>query len=141
MKRLILVLVMVFGVCGFAQTTLTVTSIGQYEGNEYKLIYDEDHDLTCFDYTYNSTGWDDAVDWADNLLVEFGGVTYDDWGLPTAYNPDGSDPGQVDADPIPEPEIVLLLGLGLAVFAVLRRRRRYFSSDCQSPVQTLSCFY
>ncbi len=92
MKRLILVLAMVFGVCGFAQATLTVTGMGQYDGGEYQLIYDDDYDLTWLDYTYNSTGWEDAVNWADNLSVKFGDDDIIGWGLPTAYNSDGSGP-------------------------------------------------
>ncbi len=63
MKRLVLVLAMVFGVSGFAQATLMVTGMGENlsTGLSYKLIYDDDYDITWYDYTYDSTGWGDAV--------------------------------------------------------------------------------
>jgi len=88
MKKLILVLALVFCVSGVAQATLIDMGTDSL-GN--KLIYDKDYDITWYDFTYYSAGWDDAVDWANNLIVDLGdGVTIDDWRLPTAYNPDGS---------------------------------------------------
>lgn len=60
------------------------------EGN--RLIYDDDFDITWYDFTHSATTWDNQVNWADDLTVDFGGDTYDDWRLPTAFNQDGSGP-------------------------------------------------
>ena len=49
----------------------------------YQLIYDEDLDITWYDYTKSADIWQNQVDWADALTVDFGGTTYDDWRLPT----------------------------------------------------------
>jgi hypothetical protein len=89
MKRLILALALVFCVCGFAQATLTITGTDSL-GN--RLIYDEDYDITWYDFSYLSSGWDDAMAWVDGLTVDFGGVIIDNWRLPTAKNPDGTGP-------------------------------------------------
>ena len=43
------------------------------------LIYDADLNIVWYDYSYRASGWQDAVDWANNLV--YGG--YDDWRLPT----------------------------------------------------------
>lgn len=50
-----------------------------------RLIYDSDQNLTWYDLT-NSTSpsdWYTHLTWADSLSVDFGGVLYDDWRLPT----------------------------------------------------------
>lgn len=52
------------------------------------LVYDDDFNITWYDFTYSSTGWNDAITWADDLVYK----GYDDWRLPTALNPDGSGP-------------------------------------------------
>ena len=48
-----------------------------------RLIYDDDLDITWYDYTNPYDYWQNQLDWASNLTVEFGGIIYDDWRLPT----------------------------------------------------------
>jgi len=54
------------------------------------MIYDDDRNITWYDFTYQSRGWADARNWARDLNITVNGVTYDDWRLPTARNRDGS---------------------------------------------------
>lgn len=53
-------------------------------GNQ--LIYDTDLNLTYYDYTNSSDTWQNQVDWAAALTVDFGGATYDGWRLPVCEN-------------------------------------------------------
>jgi hypothetical protein len=63
----------------------------------YQLIYDTDRDITWYDYTHAVDTWQNQVNWADALSVNFGGTIYDDWRLPitdencTGYNCTGSE--------------------------------------------------
>ncbi len=57
-----------------------------------RLIYDDDRDLTWYDFTNTENMWNDQVAWADALVVDFGGTSIEDWRLPTALNKDGSGP-------------------------------------------------
>ncbi len=47
-----------------------------------RLIYDDDLDLTWYDFTHTISSWDGQVYWASNLTVVFNGVTFSDWRLP-----------------------------------------------------------
>jgi hypothetical protein len=86
MKRLTVLLaalVMVFGLSISAQATLYnrgTDTLG------YRLIYDSDLKITWYDYTYPGAFthdyWVNAVNWADALSVNFGGIIYNDWRLP-----------------------------------------------------------
>ena len=51
-----------------------------------KLIYDDDLNVTWYDYTNAVTTWQNQVNWASGLSVDFGGNTYDDWRLPTTVD-------------------------------------------------------
>jgi hypothetical protein len=90
MRRLILVLslAMVLGSAAVGNADLVVR--GVYDG--HKLIYDRDLNITWYDFNYGAESWATATNWADTLSITFDGVTYDNWRLPTALNPDGSDP-------------------------------------------------
>ncbi len=57
-----------------------------------RLIYDDDFDITWYDFSNTRDIWDNQVAWADTLVVDFGGTIIDDWRLPTAFNHDGSGP-------------------------------------------------
>ncbi len=57
-----------------------------------RLIYDTDRNITWYDHTANGSTWGVQRAWAGGLSVNFGGVIFDDWRLPTALNQDGSDP-------------------------------------------------
>ncbi len=57
-----------------------------------RLIYDDDRDITWYDFSNPRDIWDNQVAWAGALVVDFGGTLIDDWRLPTAFNEDGSGP-------------------------------------------------
>jgi hypothetical protein len=58
----------------------------------YHLIYDSGFNITWIDFTYGSTGWQNARNWAGGLNVTINGSIYEDWRLPTALNQDNSGP-------------------------------------------------
>ena len=55
-----------------------------------RLIYDTDLDVTWYDYSNAKNYWQNQVDWAGALSVNFGGNVYDDWRLPITTQPDPS---------------------------------------------------
>ncbi|MCP4269104.1 MAG: PEP-CTERM sorting domain-containing protein [Candidatus Brocadiaceae bacterium] len=57
-----------------------------------RLIYDDDRDITWYDFSNPLDTLDNQVAWADALVIDFGGTLIDDWRLPTAFNEDGSGP-------------------------------------------------
>ncbi len=48
-----------------------------------RLIYDDDLDITWYDFSNPIDTWANQVAWADALSIDFGGTTFDDWRLPT----------------------------------------------------------
>ncbi|MFQ5585848.1 MAG: PEP-CTERM sorting domain-containing protein [Thermodesulfobacteriota bacterium] len=99
MKRisvLLIALAMVIGFTATAHATLLVRGTDTL-GNQ--LIYDDDLDITWYDYTHGRETWQNQVDWADALTVDFGGTVYDDWRLPSTvdgtyvYGTDGTTTG------------------------------------------------
>jgi len=50
------------------------------EGN--RLIYDSDFDITWYDYSHAVDTWQNQMDWASALTVNFEGIDYSDWRLP-----------------------------------------------------------
>ena len=97
---LLTVLVMMFGLMFSANAALIDRGGG--------LIYDDDLNITWLaDANYAMTSgyhadgsmtWDEAVNWANNLVYydPVRDVYWDDWGLPTALNQDGSGPCRWD---------------------------------------------
>ena len=51
-----------------------------------RLIYDSDLDITWYDYTKSWDTWQNQVNWAAGLSVNFGGNIYDDWRLPLSVD-------------------------------------------------------
>ena len=47
-----------------------------------RLIYDNDLDITWYDFSNAANSWQNQVNWALGLSVTFGSTTYDDWRLP-----------------------------------------------------------
>ena len=74
---------------GTAQATLIPLGTDTL-GN--KLIYDNDFNITWYDYSNPIDNWLSQWNWADALSVTFGSTTYTEWRLPTALNQDGSGP-------------------------------------------------
>jgi hypothetical protein len=83
----LILLVMVLGVSMQAHATLEVLGTSS---SGYQLIYDTDRDITWYDYTNSFDSWEIQVDWAADLSVTFGTITYTDWRLPTTLWPDPS---------------------------------------------------
>ena len=50
------------------------------QGN--RLIYDNDLDITWYDFSKAANSWQNQVNWASGLSVTFGSTTFDDWRLP-----------------------------------------------------------
>jgi hypothetical protein len=80
MRKLILVFTVMI-VLGFAGTS-RAELIDRGSG----MIYDKDLNITWYDFTYHSSGWGDAMAWADTLSLTVKGVTYNDWRLPTTVD-------------------------------------------------------
>ena len=61
------------GMTGLAQASLTTIGTAEYGGSTYNLIYDDDdtgHDgggLVWLDYTHPAVKWANQVDWASGL--------------------------------------------------------------------------
>ena len=92
MKQLLaflFVLTLVFGFSLHAQAELFNRGT---DINGYRLIYDDDLNITWYDYTKSSTYWQPQMDWASSLTVTFGGTIYDNWRLPSSVNQDGTGP-------------------------------------------------
>jgi hypothetical protein len=77
------VLVMVLGVSMQAHAALSNRGT-DINGN--RLIYDSDLNITWYDYSKSGNTWQNQMNWADALTVNFGGTTYDDWRLPTTVD-------------------------------------------------------
>lgn len=62
-----------FGITGMAQATLTTIGKASYMGSEYKLIYDDDSTgyggggLVWLDYTHSVDTWENHVGWVSGL--------------------------------------------------------------------------
>lgn len=88
MKKIIvlhIILLMSVGLsvqAGAALQNLGTDSLGN------RLIYDNDLNITWYDFTKSADTWQNQVNWAGSLSVTFGSNTYTDWGLPITV--DGS---------------------------------------------------
>jgi len=79
----LLALVLVIGLSAQAHAALWERGTDSL-GN--RLIYDDDLNITWYDYTNASDNWQNQVDWASNLSVDFNGLIYDDWRLPSTVD-------------------------------------------------------
>ncbi|MBZ0107973.1 MAG: PEP-CTERM sorting domain-containing protein [Candidatus Scalindua rubra] len=86
MKRILFLLMAALAVCVLA-TPARATLINRGTdtlGN--RLIYDDDLDITWYDYTNAADTWANQVSWAGGLSVDFGGDIFDDWRLPSTVD-------------------------------------------------------
>ncbi len=92
MKRIILIssILILFAVS--ANADLNLLGQGTSTFGTYNLIYDTVQNITWYDYSSTPDTWQNQLDWAGALSVDFGNNTYTDWRLPSALNSDGSDP-------------------------------------------------
>ncbi|MCF7848406.1 MAG: PEP-CTERM sorting domain-containing protein [Kiritimatiellales bacterium] len=61
--------------------TGTITTGGS---GDYQLFYDDVQDITWLDYSAPVAQFDAQNDWASDLVVSYGGQSFDDWRLPSA---------------------------------------------------------
>jgi hypothetical protein len=85
MKRIFISLVIMAIVLIFSlQANAALQNLGTDSlGN--RLIYDSDLNITWYDFTTFGQ-WQNQVDWASDLSVNFGGNVYDDWRLPITFD-------------------------------------------------------
>ena len=50
------------------------------------LIYDDDLNITWYDFSNAVNTWQNQANWANTLSINFGGAIYDDWRLPSAVD-------------------------------------------------------
>lgn len=79
-----------------ADAALELRGEGTSVYGTYQLIYDTDLNITWYDYENNHIIWQNQVDWASSLSVNFGGTIYADWRLPTTTQPDPGCSQQID---------------------------------------------
>ena len=77
---------MVLGFTATAQATLILRGKGTSAHGTYNLIYDDDLDITWYDYSHRFDDWKRQVNWAAGLSVTFGSNTYTDWRLPATVD-------------------------------------------------------
>ncbi len=82
MKRIIFTLAILLSITVPAHAALDLLGQGTSADGTWKLIYDTDLDITWYDYTNPNAYWQNQVDWASALSVDFGMNTYNDWRLP-----------------------------------------------------------
>jgi hypothetical protein len=73
-----------FVITAHAEATLSDRGLGTITGisGEYKLIYDNELDVTWLDYSAAAANWADQATWASGLEVTFGGRSFNNWRLP-----------------------------------------------------------
>ncbi len=109
MKKIVILTIMMSMVLGFsmqAQAGLQTIGSATYGASDYKLIYDNDSQLTWLDYSKDKNTWENQINWAAGLNGE-SVLTYnlnpgvnvswsDDWRMPTTIQPDPSCDAQDD---------------------------------------------
>ena len=86
MKKIVILIINFLILCCFvngASSTLYNRGTGSSIDGTFNLIYDDDFDITWFDYTNSPDSWDNQNSWAAGLEVSFNGHIYDDWRLPS----------------------------------------------------------
>ncbi|RME49377.1 MAG: DUF1566 domain-containing protein, partial [Chloroflexi bacterium] len=82
-KRVFTLLIAMLTVFGLAASAHAALILRGTDTLGHRLIYDDDLDITWYDYTHPVDSWQNQVDWAGTLTVEFNGIIYDDWRLPS----------------------------------------------------------
>ncbi|MEW6600970.1 MAG: hypothetical protein AB1499_08360, partial [Nitrospirota bacterium] len=92
MNKLFMFLFFFATVLGFSVQSHAALQNRGTDINGNRLIYDSDFNITWYDYTHSTADWNSQMGWASALTVNFGGIIYDDWRLPTALNQTGTGP-------------------------------------------------
>ncbi len=86
MKRIFILAVIMAMVMGFSvQADAALFNRGT-DTLGYRLIYDDVLGITWYDYTKSYDAWQNQVNWAGALDVDFGGTHYTDWRLPSTVD-------------------------------------------------------
>jgi hypothetical protein len=80
--------IIAFLVTGFSMQAHSGLLVRGVDDLGNRLIYDNDLDITWYDYRGLAETWQNQLDWASGLVVNFGVNVYDDWRLPTTTQPD-----------------------------------------------------
>lgn len=83
LSKIIAVIAIIIGLSSPAHAFLILRGQGTSVHGTYNLIYDDDLDITWYDFTNGYNSWPNLVNWANNLTVDFGGTLYSDWRLPS----------------------------------------------------------
>lgn len=87
MRKSIIMSVIVLNIAAESHATLMVLGNDSI-GNQ--LIYDSDLNVTWYDYSRLSDTWQEQLDWASNLVVNFEGQNITGWRLPQTLPVNGS---------------------------------------------------
>jgi len=77
-------------IAGHAATSEATMFVLGTDAAGNQLIYDQTLDITWYDYSNSVENWQNQMDWAASLEVDFGGMLYDDWRLPVTAVPDST---------------------------------------------------
>ena len=77
-------------IAGHAATSEATMFVLGTDAAGNQLIYDQTLDITWYDYSNPVDTWQNQMDWAASLDVDFGGMLYDDWRLPVTAVPDST---------------------------------------------------
>ena len=86
MKRVMFCLFTAIIVLSFGTTVKADLFLRGTDTMGNRLIYDDDFDITWYDYTAPLDTWQNQEKWASGLSVDYGGNTYSDWRLPATVN-------------------------------------------------------
>ncbi len=86
--RSISIVVCLLGVLFFVSIAHAALYDRGFDSAGNRLIYDSDLDITWYDYSPSPNMWQNQMDWADALDVDFGGTHYIDWRLPITFTQD-----------------------------------------------------
>ncbi len=85
MQRILILAVMMAMILGFSmqtQAALDLIGTATYNSTDYNLIYDDDYNITWLDFSNSEDNWDNQLNWASDLSVNFGGNILTGWRLP-----------------------------------------------------------
>ncbi len=86
MKKIIITLVILLSFTVSANAELQLLGQGTSVNGTYNLIYDTVQNITWYDYSSSVNTWQNQLEWASALSVDFGLNTYSDWRLPTTVD-------------------------------------------------------
>ncbi len=86
MKRISVILIVLSVVFSFALPTHATLILRGTDTLGNKLIYDDDLNITWYDYSNSGNTWNNQMSWASGLTVNFGVTIYDDWRLPSTVD-------------------------------------------------------